>query len=173
MRVSVISVGYVDTDILVTIVEAVEQDIPGTEANIIPEIVSMPPDAYSSTRNQYDSRKILDKLLDYSKFRNTQSLLGVTNEDLFTPGMNFIFGQAMPRTGIAVISINRLRYGLDINFVRDLFLDRVSKEAFHELGHLMGLRHCPDPNCVMHFSNTLGDTDSKSTQFCKRCSSKI
>ena len=49
MRVSVISVGYVDTDILVTIVEAVEQDIPGTEANIIPEIVSMPPDAYSST----------------------------------------------------------------------------------------------------------------------------
>jgi archaemetzincin len=39
----------------------------------------------------------------------------------------------------------------------------------HELGHVFGLEHCPDPECVMHFSNSLLDTDRKSTSFCSQC----
>jgi archaemetzincin len=50
-----------------------------------------------------------------------------------------------------------------------LFDARVLKEAVHEYGHTLGLGHCVDPGCVMHFSNTLADTDRKGDWFCPRC----
>ena len=42
-------------------------------------------------------------------------------------------------------------------------------EAVHEIGHLLGIGHCPEPTCVMHFSNSLYDTDRKSPMFCGQC----
>jgi archaemetzincin len=54
-----------------------------------------------------------------------------------------------------------------------LFLLRTVKEAIHELGHTGGLEHCPDPRCVMYFSNTLADTDHKDYQFCARCRTQV
>jgi archaemetzincin len=43
----------------------------------------------------------------------------------------------------------------------------------HELGHTYGLRHCRDPRCVMHFSNSLHDTDVKGAGFCPRCRAQM
>jgi archaemetzincin len=46
-----------------------------------------------------------------------------------------------------------------------LCVTRAVKESVHELGHTYGLFHCAEPACVMHFSNTLRETDQKSDQF--------
>jgi Peptidase family M54 len=69
--------------------------------------------------------------------------------------LNFVFGIAQSRGRAAVISLCRLGLGADPPLRRE----RVLKEAVHELGHTLGLNHCPDAKCVMHFSNSLADTD--------------
>jgi archaemetzincin len=53
------------------------------------------------------------------------------------------------------------------------FYDRAVKEIVHELGHTFGLGHCPNSKCVMHFSNSLADTDLKEAYFCNMCRPKI
>ncbi|MDP2045270.1 MAG: archaemetzincin family Zn-dependent metalloprotease [Deltaproteobacteria bacterium] len=97
-------------------------------------------------------------------------ILGVTGVDLTVPGLNFVFGLADPGGRAAVISLARLYpefYGQPRDPGR--FKARAVTEAVHELGHLLGLGHCPDPVCVMAFSNSLADTDRKGPGFCLLC----
>jgi archaemetzincin len=42
------------------------------------------------------------------------------------------------------------------------------EEAVHELGHIFRLSHCEKRGCVMHFSNSLNDTDFKNYYFYER-----
>ncbi len=96
--------------------------------------------------------------------------LGITEVDLFVPHLNFVFGLAEMGGKVALISLYRLHpkyYGHPED--RDLFFSRALKEAVHELGHTLGLVHCPQPDCVMHFSNSLADTDGKKSSYCFQC----
>jgi archaemetzincin len=90
-------------------------------------------------------------------------LLGVTDVDLYVPRLNFVFGEADSKRGVAVFSIARLQTP-----DRERFVHRAATEAIHELGHTYGLAHCNNPRCVMWFSNTLDETDRKGTEFCQR-----
>ncbi len=101
-------------------------------------------------------------------------VLGVVDVDIFAPGLNFVFGVAELEGRKAIMSLQRLRqeyYGLPED--GGLFQERVIKEAVHEMGHTYGLKHCPDGGCVMHFSNSLGDTDNKGRQFCAVCRGRL
>ena len=129
--------------------------------------------AYNKRRNQYCSDLILRELetLDLAK---TEKILGLVDLDLYTPGLNFVFGQASIGGKACLIALPRLRqefYGLKEN--RSLFYERALKEAVHELGHSFGLDHCRNRKCVMHFSNCLADTDYKEKQFCEACQKKL
>ena len=92
-------------------------------------------------------------------------MLAVTACDLYVEGLNFVFGLAERPGSAAVISLYRLGIGARAE-TRRL---RTLKEAVHELGHTLGMSHCPNPGCVMHFSNSLGDTDRKAASFCQSC----
>jgi archaemetzincin len=92
--------------------------------------------------------------------------LGVTSFDLYVPGMNFVFGEARCPGNVAVISTARLKPKARNS---RLFKERVVKEATHEVGHMLGLRHCDDVFCVMHFSERIDDTDEKHWAFCESC----
>ncbi len=130
--------------------------------------VPLPGSAYRRARGQYLASGLLESLTamggDHLK------LLGLTEEDLYAPGLNFVFGQAQWGGRCAVVSLARLRptfYGLPHR--ERLFCSRTVKEAVHELGHTFMLPHCPNPYCVMCFSNCLEDTDRKSEEFCAEC----
>jgi len=133
--------------------------------------MDMPTGAYNPQRGQYMSGILLQRLLEaYAEAPMDAKILGVTDEDLYSPGLNFVFGQAQMEGQCAVISLKRLDpafYGMRSDV--GIFRYRMMKEAVHELGHTLGVEHCPNRLCVMHFSNSLRDTDVKKDWFCKRC----
>ena len=133
----------------------------GVEIVVAPG-VALPPSSWNPERRQYLSTKLLD-LLASRKKPEWERLLGIAAADLYVPDLNFVFGEADSRRGVAVFSLSRLRAGAD----EPLLLRRAATEAIHELGHTYGLSHCGDPTCVMWFSNTLSESDRKGTRFCR------
>jgi archaemetzincin len=126
--------------------------------------------AYNPARKQYLSTAILKALLRLNHAPG-EKFLGVTELDLYVPGLNFVFGEALYRGATAVISTYRLEstpaiFGVTIE-------SRIAKEAVHELGHTFGLTHCPRRFCVMSFSNSVFETDIKGERFCSECKGKL
>jgi archaemetzincin len=127
--------------------------------------------AYNAERRQYLSSKLLVSL---GKAEREERVVGVADVDLYVPRLNFVFGEADVVSGTAVVALCRLRqeyYGLAPD--EALFMERATKEIVHELGHTFGLGHCSNGRCVMHFSNSLADTDLKRALFCNMCRPKI
>ena len=125
---------------------------------------------YNTSRRQYDAVSIVERVkrLRFSEKPSYDILLLVTDKDLYVDALNFVFGYAPYPVGI--ISTHRLNpefYGKKFDW--EVFLRRVLTEAVHEVGHLIGLKHCRNPNCVMFFSNTIMDTDIKGFYPCGRC----
>lgn len=125
---------------------------------------------YSVERQQYHSTEILRQLLAAAEMLDAH-VLGVVDKDLYIPILTFVFGEAQLGGRCALVSCHRLHqsfYGLPDDDT--LFLNRCEKEAVHELGHTMGLTHCANFECVMHYSSSVADIDIKRNVFCPRCS---
>lgn len=135
--------------------------------------VPVPERAYNSVRGQYNSTAILAYLASL-KFRNCPVVLAITEVDIYATGLNFVFGEADSSSRVCVVSTFRLKpefYGQNRN--DKLYAKRIITEAIHEIGHVLGLGHCPNRNCVMFFSNSIIDSDRKGFKFCKNCENKI
>jgi archaemetzincin len=48
----------------------------------------------------------------------------------------------------------------------------LAREALHEVGHLLGLKHCQE-YCVMNLSKIREEAGKKPSFLCKRCSSRL
>jgi archaemetzincin len=158
----------VERDVLEKIGEGLK-----TTYNMISEIVEpikIPDTALVKFRNQYQSNVLLDFLEKGFQGR----ILGVTKEDVYTEGLNFIFGQAKMKGRVALLSISRLNPKFfNQNEDKTLFEDRYTKESIHEIGHVLGLEHCPTRGCVMNFSNTIGEVDKKTKYLCDNCKKSL
>lgn len=130
---------------------------------------------YHPERNQYDASTVLDRLLLMNKKDDhTGPALLVVTHDLFVGNCDFVFGLARPQTGCAVISLARLSnsfYGRTENF--DDLADRAAKEGAHELGHLFGLDHCQNQECVMFKPVDLSELDRKQKALCSHCLERL
>lgn len=170
-KILLVPFGNVDKKVLETIGEYLEKAF-GREV-ISGECAPLSPLAYNPSRKQYHSTVLLGGLL-LRKSKEYERILGIADVDLYVPELNFVFGEADLSQGVAVISLIRLRqefYGKSKD--ESIFIERAIKEAVHELGHTYGLGHCRDVKCVMHFSNSLRDTDIKGKDFCQRCIRRI
>ncbi len=166
-KILIVPIGTIEQDILDHVLSVLQETF--QRGAIVGEPLTIPRQAYNARRKQYHTTRIL-KALEAVKPASCEFLLGVIDKDCYVPELNFVFGEADLLARVAVIALPRLRqdfYGYDPD--RDLLLLRTAKEAVHELGHTCGFGHCPDPRCVMHFSNSLEDTDVKTTRFCDAC----
>lgn len=163
--------GSADMRVLDAVKAAVER-VFGLAVGLLPS-VPVPEYAYNESRGQYRSTTILRSLeacAPIGAFR----LLAVADVDLYVPQLNFVFGEATIDGRTSIISLWRLHpefYGRETD--EFLLAERAVKEAVHELGHTFGSRHCPDPRCVMRFSNRIEDTDRKSAEFCGECAESL
>jgi len=129
--------------------------------------------AFDRSRNQYSSTILLEALYREPTDDNAK-LIGITDLDLFAPVFTFVFGEAQLGGRVALASSFRLRnsfYGLPDD--PDLLLERLEKEAIHEIGHTFGLVHCNDPRCVMHVSTAAEEVDLKLVELCRACREPI
>ena len=171
MKIYIIPIGDVEKDTLLRLSWALREQFEA--AFEIGESLPILEGAYRAERGQYFATPILEELKQNIP-EDAEKVLGVLDVDIFVPTLNFIFGQADLDGKVALISLTRLReefYGNSKN--EKLFMERAVKESVHELGHTFGLRHCRNAKCVMHFSNSLLDTDIKRVDFCEDCTRKL
>ncbi|MBD3230964.1 MAG: archaemetzincin family Zn-dependent metalloprotease [Candidatus Lokiarchaeota archaeon] len=149
------------------------------EVKILPDVEKIPSEYFNSAREQYNGSIFLMITRNKAIDLNYDKVLGIFPDDLYAKGLNFIFGQAEfgSNSRACVIALKRLHpHFYDKSFNEDsipeIYLERILKEAVHEIGHNLGLKHC-DNYCIMRFSNSLPETDNKPVKFCEECLNKI
>ncbi len=133
------------------------------------------PHRLTSSGKQYLAEAILRAA---SEMRRDSDLvtIALTSADIYTDDMNYIFGLATSR--LALVSSARIdpsfwkdfeeinRY---TNLGRPFFGRQYAKVLIHELGHALGLPHCPKWSCVMRFSNSPMELYGKGEDYCGDC----
>lgn len=121
-------------------------------------------------RQQYNAIKIMESFPNVE----TGKQILLADVDLFIPIFTFVFGLAKLGGRTGIVSMHRLNnkyYGLPED--RKLLSERTVKEIIHELGHLFGLKHCENYNCVMASSSVVEELDTKSAIYCNSCKNII
>jgi archaemetzincin len=124
--------------------------------------------ALDQNRNQYHSTLILDQLAARLPAQAIR-VIAIAQVDLFIPILTHVYGEAQLGGVACVVSTYRLNEGRSGKVIARKYIDRIVKEAIHELGHTFKLRHCPEHTCIMHYCHNEEDVDRKSDQLCRYC----
>jgi len=170
-QLHLLPIGNVDDGLLKDLRPAVEE-ILCVPCKVLP--VRLDPEfAFHGERQQYHSSEILQRMQSFLT-EDSWRMLGVAVVDLYIPILTFVFGEAQMSGPCAVLSAHRLRqefYGLPSD--RELFRQRLIKEAVHELGHTLNLTHCDDYRCVMASSHAVEWIDLKESVLCGNCKAAV
>lgn len=163
-HLEIVPIGPVDR-MAISILAANLQAIMGLNTDIGGE-QPQPEYAYLPGRSQYDADKIINILAAAED--DTRFKLGVTQYDLCTPILTYVFGESQLGGKVALISLYRLKDpDMDRAYLRSV------KIGIHEVGHLMGIGHCREPDCLMRFSSNLEKLDRLPLKLCNACEYEV
>jgi archaemetzincin len=140
---------------------------------LLERALAIPRSSLNATRRQLFLSTLTSKVLNAHP-EHDGALLVLTDLDLYKTSHRFIFGDADPEQALATVSLHRLRpefYGEEAD--ANLLFQRTLKECVHELGHVFGLKHCYNARCGMYYSNSIFETDNKTTYFCETCDRRV
>ncbi len=140
----------------------------GTALVVSRQALQRPDYAFNKDRGQYHCNAIMRRLVGVLE-PGQHMVLGVTDVDLFVPDSPFVFGEADRESRSAVMSLFRLRQGVEGEQLRR----RLVVEAVHQTGHLLGLSYCEDPRCVMYLAQSPLDCDRKQLTLCNLCRNEL
>ncbi|RQO64270.1 Zn-dependent protease [Pedobacter sp. KBW01] len=144
--------------------------LPKVNNNIVPPHARR----ISQQHEQLLATYIRDTVVAVGRPKDAIAILGITEMDLFpNDKWNFVFGLASYDKGLAVNSIYRFHKKPLANEQFNLSLERLLKTASHEIGHMFGLTHCVEANCLMNDTNSLGETDRSIARLCSKCQQKL
>jgi archaemetzincin len=166
--IGVVSIGEVPKAALLDIAGHIQ-----THLNLVPVVLppmQTPSYAYDERRRQYNAATIL-KAFGSLPFQDYDKVIGVLNVDLFIPVFTHVLGEAQEGGRFALASMYRLRTGLNRSRTPMVhILERLTKVALHEIGHLFDVARCLNQECLMHYSSSLEDLDAIRINFCRYCS---
>jgi archaemetzincin len=159
-------IGPFDPILLETVAQGIQRvfGLESTVSSLISDLAF----AFDPKRDQYHSTPILAKLAAAAPAWALK-VLAITKVDLFIPILTHVYGEAQLGGRACIVSFFRLNEGPSILHAPQIHVERLVKEAVHELGHTFRLRHCPSPVCLMHYCRSEADVDRKSDQLCRYC----
>lgn len=131
----------------------------GVDVALLPPI-PMFEETLVEDRDQYDADRLTDRLARRVP-DDALALIGLTKEDLFSPGLNFVFGVGSLSRRAGAYSVRRLQSGRP-----ELFLERSLKLIVHETGHILSIPHCVEWRCVMQGANSVSEQDGQPLRLC-------
>ena len=131
----------------------------GIPAKLLPAI-PMFEETWVPERSQYNSTRTIARL---SARVPADALVyaGFTTEDLYSQGLNFVFGEGSLANRCGVYSLHRYGTPDPAHFLR-----RVLKLMSHEAGHILSIEHCVHYQCVMQGANSLREDDRHPAHLC-------
>jgi archaemetzincin len=129
----------------------------------------LPRVAFYRPRQRYRAEKLLD-FLETRLADDVDRVVGLTSVDISTTKGDIadwgILGLATIDGRVCIISSFRCRRRLR---KRDDARIRLGKVAVHEIGHTLGLQHCPSPGCLMRDAEGSVLTVDDEYDLCARC----
>ncbi len=175
LTVHLVPIGPMPPDTMEQTAKGLEEHAPVRA--VIHDRHGFPNRAKSSRAGAYQAHILLD-WLDSLSLPRTGKVMGVTEADIVTRkgqhavwgilGMGSIDGRA------SVISTHRMRRKWESGGAPEaLVRERLWKIAIHELGHTLGLEHCPRVGCIMEDGHGTVKTIDRDTALCDSCASRF
>ncbi|MBW2734341.1 MAG: matrixin family metalloprotease, partial [Deltaproteobacteria bacterium] len=135
--------------------------------------LALPRAAYYPPRRRYRGEKLLDFLVQKAP-KDASRVLGLTGVDISTTKGRYkdwgILGLATMDGQTCVISAFRARKkARSVLHARQ----RLAKVAVHEIGHTLGLPHCPTRGCLMEDARGKVATSDGEYDLCSSCREKL
>jgi len=144
----------------------------GRPVRILPR-VPLPQSAYYAPRRRYRAEKLLE-YLEERRPADALQILGLTAADISTTkGAHKdwgVLGLASIDGTVGVISRYRAKKRSKGNLHTR---HRLSKVAVHEIGHTLGLEHCPTVGCLMEDAKGSVLTSDREYDLCPRCRAQL